>query len=86
MEAERVIIELESAIKQDGNLLEEAERKRFERQIQVVRNAASGSDRDYIDVEVQELSRLAGPFAQRRMDKAIASALKGSHIDKAVSS
>jgi molecular chaperone HscA len=83
MEAERTIIELESAMKQDGNLLEAAERKRFELQIQVVKNAAEGQDREYIDAEVQELARMVGPFAERRMDKAIASALKGTHIDKA---
>jgi len=82
MNAERVIIELESAIKQDGGLLQDNERKQFDRQIQVVRNAAEGADRDYIDVETQELARLAGPFAQRRMDKAIGSALKGSHINR----
>jgi molecular chaperone HscA len=81
MDAERTIIEIESALKQDGNLLEEAEHKRLERQIKVVKNAAEGVDRDYIEAEIQELARLAGPFAQRRMDKAIASALKGSHID-----
>jgi len=82
MNAKRVIIELESAIRQDGGLLQDNERKQFDRQIQVVRNAAEGADRDYIDVETQELARLAGPFAQRRMDKAIGSALKGSHIDR----
>ncbi len=82
MEAERTVIELESAMKQDATLLEEAEKRRLERQIQVVKNAASGADRDYISVEVAELSRLAANFAQRRMDKAIATALKGTHIDK----
>lgn len=82
MEAERIIVELESAMKQDAALMEEAERKRLERQIQVVKNAAAGADRDYISAEVNELSRLAAAFAQRRMDKAIAGALKGSHIDK----
>lgn len=81
VEAERVVVELESAMKQDGKLLEEAERKRLERQMNVVKNAASGADRDYISVEVQELARLAQNFAQRRMDKAIAAALKGEHID-----
>lgn len=81
MEAERSIVELESAIKQDGKLLEAAEKARIERQVGVVRNAVSGTDRDYIDAEVQELGRIAQPFAERRMDSAIASAIKGAHID-----
>jgi molecular chaperone HscA len=86
VEAERNIIELESAMKQDAGLLEEAERKAFAKQIQTVRNAAEGEDRDYIEAEIAELGRLAQNFAERRMDRAIAAALKGAHIDKAVGS
>lgn len=82
VEAERAISEIESAMKQDAQLLEEAEKKHIERQIQVVRNAAQGEERAYIDAEVQQLAQVAGPFAQRRMDNAIGSALKGAHIDK----
>ncbi len=85
VEAERAIVELESAMKQDGGLLEEAEKSRLERQMAVLRNAIEGSDRDYIDAELNELGRLAQPFAERRMDRAIAVALKGAHIDKALS-
>lgn len=81
MEAERSIIELESAMKQDKTPLNAAEKAAIASQIQVVRNAASGDDRDYIDVELQQLAALANPFAQRRMDSAITSALKGAHID-----
>ncbi|MGE0755071.1 MAG: Fe-S protein assembly chaperone HscA [Alphaproteobacteria bacterium] len=81
VEAERSIIELESAMRQDASLLNAQERGMILRQIQVVRNAMSGDDRDYIDVELQQLAAMAGPFAQRRMDSAISSALKGAHID-----
>ena len=85
VEAKRSIIELQSAIKQDGDLLEEAEHKRINRQMTTVENAALGEDRDYIDAELNELGRLAQPFAERRMDRAIALALKGTKIDEAVS-
>ncbi len=81
VEAERVIIELQSAMKQDSDLLEDHELAAINRQIQAVRGAIAGEDRDYMDVEVQQLANLANPFAQRRMDKAIQSALKGAHID-----
>lgn len=81
VEAERLISELEAVMKQDGGLLSEAETARLNRQIAVLRNAALGEDRDYIDAEAQELGRLSQPFAERRMDKAIGLALKGAHID-----
>ena len=81
VEAERIIVEIRSALKSDADLLTEAERARLERQMQVVKNAAAGDDRDYIDAEAHELSRLAQPFAEKRMDRAIGHALKGTHIN-----
>jgi molecular chaperone HscA len=81
VEAERTIVELESALNSSGELLTPAEKSRLERQISVVRNTLGGGDRDYIDAEVHELARLAQPFAERRMDRAITDALKGAHID-----
>jgi molecular chaperone HscA len=81
VEAERSIVELESALKQDGDLLKDAEKQAIARQVQVVKNAVQGTDRDYIDTEAQELGRVAQDFAERRMDRAIAVALKGAHID-----
>ena len=82
VEAERNIVELESVMKKDGDLLDTAEKARLNRQIGVVRNAVLGADRDYIDAEAQELGRLSQNFAERRMDRAIGVALKGAHIDK----
>lgn len=84
VEAERAIIEVESAVKQDGDLLSEAEATLIKRQIQTLRNAMSGADRDYIDVEAQQLGKIAQSFAERRMDRAIGSALKGVSVDKAL--
>ena len=82
VEAGRLIEELESVMRQDSHLLEPNERARFERQMMVLRNVADGEDRDYIDAETQELARMTQAFAERRMDSAIAVALKGTHIDK----
>lgn len=79
--AGRSIVELDSAMKQDPDLLQEGEIRRIERQIAVLRNAIKGDDRDYIDAELQELSRIAQFFAERRMDRAINSALKGVKVD-----
>ncbi|MEQ1706175.1 MAG: Fe-S protein assembly chaperone HscA [Rickettsiales bacterium] len=80
VDANRSIIELNSALKQDADLLLEGEWRRIERQVAVLRNAIDGEDRDYIDAELQELGRIAQPFAERRMDRAINSALKGTKV------
>lgn len=81
VEAERGVLEIESALKADADLLTEAELAQLNYQMQVVRNAMQDDDRDYIDAESHELSRIAQPFAEKRMDRAIGHALKGAHID-----
>jgi len=80
VEAERAIIEIQSAIKSDGNLLTEAESKQIDRQIKVVRNVCEGEDRDLIDAEVHELGRVAQNFAERRMNEKMGKALSGANI------
>lgn len=82
VEAERIIFELESAMKSDGDLLSEAEKAQLARQTQVVRNVIQGENREYIDAEAHELSRIAQPFAEKRMDRAIGSALKGANVEE----
>lgn len=81
VEAGRLIVELESAMKRDAHLLDPAEKSLFERQIMVVRGAAEGESRDYIDAETHELARITQAFAERRMDSAIAVALKGVNVN-----
>lgn len=81
-EASRTIEELRSAMSASSALLNDKEIAMLERQIRIVENVSQQDDRDYIDAEVNQLMRLAGPFAERRMNNAVASALKGSHIDE----
>ena len=80
VDANRAIVELDSALKQDGDLLAEGEWRRIEQQVAMLRRAIAGDDRDYIDAETHELGRVAQAFAERRMDRAIASALKGVKV------
>lgn len=82
MEAERAIIELQSAMKQDGELLSDAENTLISNQVGYVREAIQEGDRDRIDMEIQQLASSAQGFAERRMNKAVARALKGHHINK----
>jgi len=81
VEAERAVRELQSALKADGDLLSEGEMKAVNHQIGVVQRVCGQEDRDMIDAEVQQLGKLAQKFAERRMDRAIASVLKGKRVN-----
>ncbi len=82
VEAERLLHDLYVAIRADRDLLDPEEKRQIDAAISRLQDAISSDNRDAIDYEMQRLNTLANPFAARRMDKAIASALKGSHIDE----
>jgi len=84
IEATRSIEEVKSAFKDAGDLLSDNERAAILKQIEVLENAVLGGDRDLIDFEREHLYNLTRNFAERRMDKAIAKALTGVRVDKAV--
>lgn len=81
IEGQRLLNDLQSAIRLDKELLEAEERRQLDAQMARLRDALEQDNRDLIDYEMQRLNEMANPFAARRMDKAIASALEGSHID-----
>lgn len=82
VEAQRTIYDLESAMQADGELLDEKERNRILVQIAALSEAMAGDERELIDAQMQALHELSNSFAQRRMDKAIGSALQGTHIEQ----
>jgi len=82
VEAERVVNALVAALGVDSDLVDAEERAAIDKQTDLVRAAVSGSDRDLINQEVEELERVCGPFAQRRMDKAMAAGLAGLSVDQ----
>ncbi len=81
VEAERTILDISSALADAGYLLEESEHEELDVQINALKSAISGEDREQIDVLHQSLQHFAAPFAQKRMDKAVAEALKGTKIN-----
>lgn len=83
VEAERLIEELQSAMKADGDLLSDAQKALITSQIGYVREAIVGDDRERIDVEMHQLASLTQAFAEKRMDRAITGALQGAHVDSA---
>ena len=82
VEAERLIVDLYAAIKADRALLEDEEKRQIDAQISRLQDAIGGDNREVIDYEAQRLSEISNSFAGRRMDKAISSALQGSHVDE----
>ncbi|MDH5488437.1 MAG: Fe-S protein assembly chaperone HscA [Rhodospirillaceae bacterium] len=82
VEAERAMKAVESALKADCSLLDDGERDAIGRQIDVVMAAVRGNDRDLINAEVENLDSVTRPFAEKRMDKGIRSALKGVEVKK----
>ncbi|HEU5047008.1 MAG TPA: Fe-S protein assembly chaperone HscA [Rickettsiales bacterium] len=81
VEAKRSIEEIHSAFAVDGELLEEQEVADINRQISILEQAMESKDRDRIDYECEQLHHVSRPFAEKRMDRAIRSALKGVKVD-----
>ncbi len=82
VEADRVVMEVESAIQADEKLLKPGEKSMIDGQISRLRTVIAGGNRERIDHEVQQLNALVGPFAERRMNAAITGALAGRNVDE----
>lgn len=82
VEAERVLLALNAALKADGALLSAAERAEIDRVAQTVKALVAGEDRVQIHASMEDLDRATHDFAQKRMDLAIQMALKGQRLDE----
>jgi molecular chaperone HscA len=82
VEAQRVLLALDAALAVDGALARPEERQTMEKAAQRLKAAIAGEDRDLINGLVEELEKAGKPFAQRRIDRAINSALAGHRLDE----
>jgi molecular chaperone HscA len=82
VEAERVLLALDAALKADGSLLPDGERAEIDSAIAKLRQAIKGEDRDVINAAMDDVDHATHAFAQRRMDWAIAQALEGHSLDE----
>jgi len=82
VEAERVLLALGAALAVDGALAKPEECQAMEAIGRRLKAAIAGEDRDLINGLVEELERAGKPFAQRRIDRAINSALAGHRLDE----
>ena len=90
VDADRLIESTQSALNQDGDLLDEPARAAIEQQMKrlkvLVRDKAVDADhRDSLKDETESLARLTDPFAALRMDRAIQRALAGKTISELAS-
>ncbi len=82
VEAERTVNEVRSAVAKSPQALRPGEGAMIEGQCARLVAAIAGTDRERIDREVHALNAMVGPFAQTRMDHAIAGALAGKNVEE----
>ena len=81
VEAHRLRSATKKAIDSDHLLLQAGEQGAIESALAEVDAAAAGTDPGRIHAALDALDRASKPFAQRRMDRAIAQAIRGRAVD-----
>ena len=81
VEAQRLIEAVQSALKTDRELLDEAQQKRLESLVARLQTTALGDDRQKINTAMNELELETKTFAALRMDKSIHRAFAGKNIE-----
>ena len=82
VEAQRLIEAVQSALKEDADLLSAEERSPIDNAIVRLQAAVMGDDRRAIDQALDALSKGTNAFAARRMNKNVSKALSGKKIDQ----
>jgi molecular chaperone HscA len=80
-EGEQVVYTVERFLEKNGQLLSVAEAADTARYVTALKEALTSGDKDLIHKRIDELNELTRPFAERVMDQAIATAMKGKAID-----
>ncbi|WP_219114356.1 Fe-S protein assembly chaperone HscA [Janthinobacterium sp. UMAB-56] len=89
VEAERILLATQSALDEDGGLLDDAERVLVDGLMNKVREAIAQSQSGAIDhqalkLAIELLADGTEDFASRRMDRSVRTALKGKSLDQVV--
>ncbi|NDF04719.1 MAG: hypothetical protein EB068_06395 [Betaproteobacteria bacterium] len=80
VELRQLIESLSEALAADADLLSHSERVELEAAMSAGRQVCGGDHLDAIKNALDGLGRLSGPFAERRMNRAVSQALKGKSI------
>ncbi|MBI2394865.1 MAG: Fe-S protein assembly chaperone HscA [Deltaproteobacteria bacterium] len=81
VEAERVILATEKGLRDGKALLETGEEPQIRAAIDALHAATRNADPDAIRVATEALDKVTGPFAERRMNDAIARAIAGRNVE-----
>jgi molecular chaperone HscA len=82
VEGQRLIEAVQSALKEDADLLSTLERAHVETCVLRLQTASMGDDRRAIDRAMDALNSGTNEFAARRMNKSVSKALSGKRIDQ----
>ncbi|HEU4385448.1 MAG TPA: Fe-S protein assembly chaperone HscA [Anaeromyxobacteraceae bacterium] len=82
VEGERLIASLQSAMSLDGELVQAEERAAIEERIRGLRQAMEGQDFLAVKAWIESLDAASKEFAERRMNKHIARAMRGHRVDE----
>jgi molecular chaperone HscA len=82
VDADSLAASLGAALAQDSDLLDAAERAKLEEGLRSLQAARAGTDHRALKSAIEALNRASEPFAARRMDRAVASALTGQRLDQ----
>nr|WP_067059105.1 Fe-S protein assembly chaperone HscA [Mucilaginibacter sp. L294] len=80
-EAEQMVYVVENFLKKNGQLLNADEVTETNIQVEALKAALSTGDKDLIHTKIDDLNNFTRPFAERVMDVAIATAMKGKSIE-----
>ena len=81
VEAERILIATDSALKADGDLLNAKERSAIDKEIELLRATIAERDAEKIKAQNAALVAATSEFAARRMDRSIRQALAGQTLN-----
>jgi molecular chaperone HscA len=84
VDADRLIEAINTAILQDGHLINENERSVIESKLNSLKKICESNDKDKIVKMVEDLNQATENFAARRMDESVKKAFAGQDLNKLV--
>jgi len=81
VEGESMIRTVESFMQKNGSFVEKDEADKTDEYVKALQNALTAGDKDAIHKAIDELNEFTRPFAERLMDHAISTAMKGKSIE-----
>ncbi|MES2107187.1 MAG: Fe-S protein assembly chaperone HscA [Bacteroidota bacterium] len=80
-EGEQMVYTVERFLQNNGSFISEIETAETLKLIDALKNTINGGDKDAIHKAIDELNEFTRPFAERLMDEAISTAMKGKSIE-----